>query len=197
MSSYQLILLLIFGCFRVSVVCQMRPVPYDKYFQYPFYYVDRHTPAQRRNNMQSIRNKDTKIEISLRKELWSRGLRYRKNCKDLPGKPDMVFKRKRIAIFCDSEFWHGFDWENRKSEIKTNSDFWIKKIERNIKRDAEVNEKLLNMGYVVIRFWGKEIEKDVRLCADVCELHICSSENIQVIPRYDAVICGRTLYQNR
>jgi len=106
---------------------------------------------------------------SIRKELWSRGLRYRKNCNGITGHPDIVFKRKKIAIFCDSEFWHGYDWENQKSNIKSNKEFWIPKIERNIQRDIEVNEILQSEGWTVIRFWGKEITKNTRECADIVE----------------------------
>jgi len=105
----------------------------------------------------------------LRKELWDRGIRYRKNCKDIIGKPDIVFKGKKVAVFCDSEFWHGYDWENRKDSIGTNRDFWINKIERNIQRDNEVNESLKKDGWIVLRFWGKQIKKNVSGCADQIE----------------------------
>lgn len=131
--------------------------------------MDNHTPEQRRKNMQAIRSKDTKIEIMLRNELWRRGLRYQKNRKELPGCPDIVFKGKRVAVFCDSEFWHGYDWKNQKDRIKSNRDFWIPKIERNIDRDAEVNTMLHKIGYIVIRFWSDEIKKDVVACADQIE----------------------------
>ncbi len=131
--------------------------------------MDNHTPEQRRKNMQAIRGKDTSIEIMLRKELWDRGIRYRKNCKDIIGKPDIVFKGKKVAVFCDSEFWHGYDWENRKDSIGTNRDFWINKIERNIQRDNEVNESLKKDGWIVLRFWGKQIKKNVSGCADQIE----------------------------
>lgn len=122
--------------------------------------------------MRAIRSKDTSIEVMLRKELWERGYRYRKNCNDLPGKPDIVFVSKKVAIFCDSEFWHGFDWDNQKNRIGSNRDYWIPKIERNIERDDEVNQKLIEMGYVVIRFWGKEIKRDVKQCADLVEYNL-------------------------
>ena len=120
-------------------------------------------------NMKQVKNKDSQIELLLRKELWSRGLRYRKNCTDIYGKPDIVFKKHKIAVFCDSEFWHGYDWEQRKYDIKSNRDFWIKKIERNIERDKKVNYELQSKDWVVLRFWGKEIKKDVKLCADIIE----------------------------
>ncbi len=117
--------------------------------------------------MQAIKNKDTKIEIQLRKELWSRGIRYRKNVKEVFGKPDIVFKSKKIAVFCDSEFWHGYNWKEKQDEIKSHRDFWIPKIEKNIKRDKEVNAALEAEGWMVLRFWGNEIKKNVEACADL------------------------------
>ncbi len=131
--------------------------------------MDNHTPEQRRKNMQAVKNKDSQIEKMLRKELWSRGLRYQKNCTKIFGKPDIVFKGKKVAIFCDSEFWHGYDWENKKHEIKSKRDFWIPKIERNMQRDIEVTRRLNCEGWIVIRFWGKDIKKNLIKCADVVE----------------------------
>lgn len=127
------------------------------------------TKEQIRYNMQHIKAKDSEIEILLRKELWSRGLRYQKNVKTVMGKPDIVFKGKKIAVFCDSEFWHGYDWENRKNDIKSHRDFWIPKIERNMQRDVEVTKALTEEGWVVLRFWGKEIKKRVVACADTIQ----------------------------
>lgn len=129
--------------------------------------MDNHTIEQRHKNMQAIKNKDTKIEIQLRKELWSRGIRYRKNVKEVFGKPDIVFKSKKIAVFCDSEFWHGYNWKEKQDEIKSHRDFWIPKIEKNIKRDKEVNAALEAEGWMVLRFWGNEIKKNVEACADL------------------------------
>ncbi|MCR4674333.1 MAG: very short patch repair endonuclease [Lachnospiraceae bacterium] len=117
-------------------------------------------------NMKRVKNKDSDIELLLRKELWSRGLRYRKNVTGIIGKPDIVFKSKKVAVFCDSEFWHGYDWANRKKDFKSNQDFWIPKIERNIERDKEVNYTLESEGWKVLRFWGKEIKKNCKECAD-------------------------------
>ena len=130
---------------------------------------DRHTPEQRRRNMQAIKGKDTSIEIRLRKELWRRGIRYRKNSKKVYGHPDIAFIGKKVAVFCDSEFWHGYDWENKKSSIQSNRDYWIPKIERNMERDREVNDRLISDGWIVIRFWGREIQKDVESCVDTIE----------------------------
>lgn len=129
--------------------------------------MDNHTEEQRRRNMQAIKNKDSRIEQMLRIELWNRGIRYRKNVKDVFGHPDIALKGKKIAVFCDSEFWHGYDWETSKEKIKTRREFWIPKIERNMARDKEVNEYLESHGWIVIRFWGREIMKNVQGCADI------------------------------
>ena len=129
--------------------------------------MDTHTAEQRHKNMQAVKSKDTAIELLLRKELWSRGIRYRKNVRSIVGKPDIAFIKKKVAVFCDSEFWHGFDWEHKKSDIKSNRDFWIPKIEKNIARDKEVNDALAADGWIVLRFWGQQIKKDVKACADL------------------------------
>ena len=131
--------------------------------------MDKHTPEQRRKNMQAVKNKDSQIELLLRKELWSRGLRYRKNVNRIYGKPDIVFIGRKIAVFCDSEFWHGYNWEERKKDFKSHQEFWIPKIERNMERDAEVTAKLESEGWTVIRFWGNEIKKNTAQCADIIE----------------------------
>ena len=131
--------------------------------------MDRHTPEQRRKNMQAVKNKNSKIELLLREELWKRGLRYQKNRTDIYGKPDIVFKGKKIAVFCDSEFWHGYNWEERKKDFKSHQEFWIPKIERNMERDIEVTQKLKSEGWVVLRFWGNEIKKETEKCADIIE----------------------------
>jgi DNA mismatch endonuclease (patch repair protein) len=127
------------------------------------------TKEQISYNMKRVKAKDSDIELLLRKELWSRGLRYQKNVKTIIGKPDIVFKGKKIAVFCDSEFWHGYDWNNRKNDIKSHRDFWISKIERNIQRDSEVTKALTDDGWLVLRFWGNEIKKDLQNCADIVE----------------------------
>ena len=127
------------------------------------------TPEQISYNMQQVKNKDSKIEVLLRKELWRRGIRYRKNVTRIYGKPDIAFIGKKIAVFCDSEFWHGYNWEERKKDFKSHQEFWIPKIERNMERDKEVNEKLLSEGWTVFRFWGNDIKKNTALCADQIE----------------------------
>ena len=121
--------------------------------------------------MQHIKNKDTSIELKLRKKLWSKGYRYRKNVNNLPGKPDIVLTKYQIVIFCDSEFFHGKDWDVLKLKLKksNNSEYWIKKIKRNMQRDDEINKKLSFMGWTVIRFWGKDILTNIDECILVIE----------------------------
>lgn len=133
--------------------------------------MDNLTKEQRRMNMQHIHSKDTKIEVILRKALWSKGYRYRKNCKDIPGKPDIALTKYKIAIFCDVEFFHGKDWEVLKPRLakSNNSEYWISKIDRNRKHDDEVNKKLLSEGWMVIRFWGKDIKNHTDECVKVVE----------------------------
>jgi DNA mismatch endonuclease (patch repair protein) len=134
-------------------------------------FVDRLTKEQRHKNMKNIKSKDTSIELKLRRALWSKGYRYRKNYKELPGNPDIVLTKYRIAIFCDGEFFHGKNWEVLKPQLErgNNPDFWVNKISQNMKRDVEVNQKLNFMGWTVIRFWGKDILKDTSLCVKVIE----------------------------
>lgn len=127
------------------------------------------TPEQRKKNMQAIRSKDTTIELALRKALWKKGIRYRKNYKGLIGKPDIVITKYRIVVFCDSDFWHGYDWDNRKSRIKSNQEYWIPKIERNMKRDKEVTAVLVEQGWIVLRFWEYSIRKNLESCLDDIE----------------------------
>ena len=133
--------------------------------------MDRLTKEQRHKNMKNIKNKDTGIEVTLRKALWYKGYRYRKNDKRLPGKPDIVLTKYKIAIFCDSEFFHGKDWEILRPQLERgkNADFWIKKISKNQQRDEEVNKQLQYLGWTVIRFWGKDITKHTDECVQVIE----------------------------
>lgn len=133
--------------------------------------MDRLTKEQRHKNMKNIKSKDTSIELRLRKELWKRGYRYRKNYAELPGKPDIVLTKYKIVIFCDSEFFHGKDWEILKPKLENgkNPEFWINKITKNIERDDLVNKELLYLNWTVIRFWGKEIKKHPETCIKVIE----------------------------
>ena len=133
--------------------------------------MDRLTKEQRHRNMSNIKSKDTSIELKLRKALWEKGYRYRKNYNKLPGKPDIVLTKYKIVIFCDSEFFHGKDWEKLKLQLEKgkNSEFWINKISKNIERDEKIEKKLEFMGWTVIRFWGKDINKNVDECIKVIE----------------------------
>jgi DNA mismatch endonuclease Vsr len=128
--------------------------------------MDRHSKKQRRKNMQAVKSKGSKIERLLAKELWAMGLRYRKSYTAVLGKPDFAFIGPKVAVFCDSEFFHGKNWSVKKHEIKSNREFWYKKIEGNIRRDKEVNKALLSAGWTVIRFWGKEIKSNPKRCAE-------------------------------
>ncbi len=114
--------------------------------------------------MSRIRGKDTSIEVKLRKALYERGCRYRCNSKYIYGHPDISFKGVKVVVFCDSEFWHGKDFEENEKKILSNREYWIPKIKRNIERDNEVNEKLTQEGYLIFRFWGGEIDKNLDKC---------------------------------
>jgi len=116
--------------------------------------------------MQAVKATGSKIEECLGKALWKANLRYRKQYKKLPGRPDFVLVRYKIAIFSDSHFWHGYKWQKIKQDHKSNKQFWHKKIERNIERDKEVNKILTAMGWKVIRFWEHEIKEHVEKCVE-------------------------------
>lgn len=133
--------------------------------------MDNLTKEQRRKNMQNIKSKDTNIEVTLRKQLWAKGYRYYKNYIKLPGKPDIVLSKYKLAIFCDSEFFHGKNWEVLKPRLEAgnNSEYWKNKICRNMERDNEVNKELLFLGWTVVRFWGKDILNNCDECIRVIE----------------------------
>ena len=136
-----------------------------------FFVTDVLTKEQRSKNMRSIRSKDTMIEVILRKALWDSGFRYRKNYTKLPGKPDIAITKYKIAVFCDSEFFHGKDWDDLKIRLLKgdNGAFWVDKIEKN-REHEEINKKLSFLGWKVIRFWGNDIKKNTGECVKViCE----------------------------
>ncbi|MBB4801192.1 DNA mismatch endonuclease (patch repair protein) [Flavobacterium nitrogenifigens] len=126
--------------------------------------MDRLTPEQRSKTMQAIKSTATKGEVRLAKALWKLGYRYRKNNKKIFGRPDLTFAKYKIAIFVDSEFFHGKDWETQQLRIKSNREYWIPKIQRNIERDQEVNAFLISENWAILRFWSKEIEKNLEVC---------------------------------
>ena len=131
--------------------------------------------------MQNIRSKDTKIEVILRKALWEKGYRYRKNYSKLPGRPDIVITKYKIAIFCDGEFFHGKDWENQKAKLKSsnNSEYWIQKIQKNIERDREIDKQLCCLGWKVLRFWGKDVKTNTKQCVETIEEAVFESRTME------------------
>lgn len=116
----------------------------------------------------SSRKKDTRPEVALRKILWARGYRYRKDLASLPGRPDIVFASDRIAVFCDGDFWHGRDWQRRRRKLLRghNPDYWVAKIKRNMERDRRNNRELEKAGWRVLRLWETDIMKSPEACAD-------------------------------
>lgn len=125
--------------------------------------MDNLSPDKRSKIMRAIKSKNTKAEVLLAKALWRRGNRYRKHDKSIIGTPDLSFKKYKVAIFVDSDFFHGKDWETLKLRLSTNKDFWHKKIERNMERDQQVNEHLNALGWTVLRFWSSDVKKKLSL----------------------------------
>lgn len=141
------------------------------------------TKEQRSRAMSHIKGKDTSIELTLRKALWKKGYRYRKNYKKLPGTPDIAITKYKIAIFCDSEFFHGYHWDIKKQKLGQNRIYWIQKIERNMARDRDNDLKLIAMDWVPMHFWGQEITKNTSGCIEaiedlIFELQISKSDDI-------------------
>ena len=126
--------------------------------------MDCFTPEQRHKNMAAIKSKDTKIEIMLRKALWHKGIRYRKNIKVLNCHPDIVITKYRIAIFCDGDFWHGKTFE--RYDVTTNAKYWHEKIKRNVERDLENTIELRDNSWTVLRFWETDIKKNLDMCVE-------------------------------
>lgn len=124
-------------------------------------------------NMQAVRSKDSEIELILRQSLWKKGLRYRIHVRSIYGTPDIVIKRVKLAIFIDSEFWHGYNWSVKIHELKANRDFWVRKIERNMERDKEVNKRLLAEGWTVLRYWGNDVKQNAEgIANEITELYL-------------------------
>ncbi|HTF80307.1 MAG TPA: very short patch repair endonuclease [Cytophagales bacterium] len=134
-----------------------------------------YTTRQRSKIMSRIRGQDTTPEKKIKKALWAAGVRYKRSNKSLMGKPDIQLLRYNIVIFIDGDFWHGFDWENRRHKINSNKNFWIPKIERNMQRDKQVNAALSQQGFIVLRFWEHEIKNEFGKCL----LHILNEINAQ------------------
>lgn len=126
------------------------------------------TPETRRR-MARVHLKHGKAETMLANTLWHSGYRYRLNYKKLPGSPDIAIPKYKIAIFVDGEFWHGYDWEARKTKLKANREYWIEKIEENIARDRRNDMRLEALGWVPVHFWEKEVKKDLAGCIRVID----------------------------
>lgn len=131
-----------------------------------------YTSAQRSRTMSRIRSKNSKPELILRKALWAKNVRFRLHDKSLPGTPDIVIKKYKLAIFVDGEFWHGFDWKNNRNRIKSNRLFWIPKIERNMQKDLRTNRALGDMNYTIFRFWSQDIIKNLPVVLNQIELFL-------------------------
>lgn len=143
--------------------------------------MDNLTKEQRHRIMSHIRASNTKPEIMLRKALWHRGIRYRKNYKELIGKPDIVIMRCKIAIFVDGDFWHGKDMNAIEKRIQSHRTYWLPKIRRNRERDAEVNDALTEQGWMVLRFWESDIKKHLEQCvAQILEYVPYNDKSIEV-----------------
>ncbi len=140
-------------------------------------------PAVVSYTMSRIRGKDTGLELALRKALSKEGIAYRLYSSKVFGHPDICIQKLRIAIFCDSEFWHGYHFEENQAKIHSNRSYWVPKIQRNIARDEEVNAKLKKEGYLVLRYWGKEIEKDLDRVVNDILFHIKTREEILALSK--------------
>jgi DNA mismatch endonuclease (patch repair protein) len=114
--------------------------------------------------MKKIKSKNSKVEVAVRKVLWARGFRYRLHAKGIKGRPDFVFTKQKLVVFIDGDFWHGYNWPSKKPKLISNQGYWIPKIERNMQRDKEVTEYLINAGWVVIRIWEHEVKEDLHSC---------------------------------
>jgi DNA mismatch endonuclease (patch repair protein) len=138
------------------------------------------TTPERSKLMSKIKSKNTQPELLLRKALWQEGIRYRLHVKKLPGRPDIVIGKAKLAIFVDGDFWHGHDWDNKKLKLKSNINYWIPKIEKNIQRDIQNNKDLDSVGYLVLRFWEHQIKKETAICISKILRIIKNSETINL-----------------
>lgn len=134
--------------------------------KHPKYY---NSTPETRKRMGKVHLKHGKAETALAKALWHKGYRYRLNYKKLPGSPDIVITKQKVAIFVDGEFWHGYDWKHKKEKLKANRQYWIEKIEENMARDLQVDRHLYSLGWIVLHFWEKEVKKDLDGCIQAVE----------------------------
>ncbi|TKC08398.1 very short patch repair endonuclease [Pedobacter polaris] len=138
-----------------------------------------YTTKQRSKTMSKIRGKNSVPELLLRKALWAKNMRFRIHNKNLPGKPDIIIEKYKLAVFVDGDFWHGYEWHIRKP--KSNQSFWIPKIERNMQRDRFVSEQLTEMGFTVMRFWEHEVRTNLNACVNQVMLYI-ESAKVATVP---------------
>ncbi|MDO5296421.1 MAG: very short patch repair endonuclease [bacterium] len=132
------------------------------------------TPEQISYNMSRIRSTNTRQENKLCTELYKRGIfSFERHAKDIPGCPDLVFRARRAAVFCDGDFWHGYDWEHKRERIKSNRGYWIPKIERNMVRDKAVTYSLGAQGWKILRFWEHDIKNNATAVADTIVSAVC------------------------
>lgn len=129
------------------------------------------TKEQRHIAMSRVRHENTPGENILRKALWHRGFRYRKNYKKLPGAPDIAITKYHVAVFVDGDFWHAKGHqENPGEQVKTNREYWVKHLRNNVQRDHEVNNELAELGWIVLRFWDSDIKKNLESCVEtICD----------------------------
>lgn len=129
-----------------------------------------------RERMSKVHLKGGKAEVLLAHSLWNKGMRYRKNYKELPGSPDIALTKYKIAIFVDGEFWHGYDWEHKRNNLKRNREYWISKIEENMARDKRNDQLLTDRGWTVLHFWEKQVLKNTDYCIELIFFHIRSRQ---------------------
>jgi len=133
--------------------------------------------------MSNVKLKSGVAESMLAKTLWHRGVRYRLNCRTLPGSPDIAITKYKIAVFIDGEFWHGQDWENKKKRLKRNREYWIEKIEENMARDKRNDAVLKETGWTVIHFWEKDVLKNLNVCIDTIIDLIQPYSGVDILPK--------------
>lgn len=143
-----------------------------------------YTSDKRSAAMAKIKAKNTSQEVRFRKALWAKNVRYRIHVKGILGKPDVIIRKYRLAIFIDGDFWHGFGWAERRNKITTNARFWIPKIERNIQRDHFVNQQLTLMGFTVMRFWEHEVKENLNSCTNQVLLYLETAKQ-HAIPEFE------------
>lgn len=153
-----------------------KPIKVPKFEERAGFY----TTAERSRNMAKIKSKNSLPELTLRKALWKQCVRYRIHKKNKPGKPDIFIEKYKLAIFIDGDFWHGYNWDERKHTLKSNIDFWIPKIERNIQKDKLANNQLNHLGYTVMRFWEHEIKLNLKKCVNQVLLYIEAAKNNRI-----------------